>query len=55
VPGVGPKGAAVILNARRQGTLRELDDLRNLGVATKNMKPFVLLDGRRPTHQLTLW
>jgi len=55
VPGIGPKGAAVILNARRRGTLRELEDLRHLGVATRNLKPFVLLDGRRPTHQLSLW
>lgn len=55
VPGIGPKGAAVILNARRRGTLRELNDLRNLGVATKNLKPFVLLDGRRPAQQLPLW
>lgn len=55
VPGIGPISAQTILQARRQGTLRDLTDLQALGVHTKNLKPFVLLDGRRPTYQLPLW
>ncbi len=48
VPGIGPKGAAAILRARRQGTLRDIQDLRQIGVVTSRLAPFVLLDGRRP-------
>ncbi len=55
VPGIGPISADAILRARRQRTLRDLSDLRRLGVATKNLAPFVLLNGRRPLQQLPLF
>jgi predicted DNA-binding helix-hairpin-helix protein len=55
VPGIGPKGARKVLSARRRGTLRELSDLRQLGIVPSRVAPFVLLDGRRPAHQLSLW
>ena len=55
VPGIGPKGAEAILRARRQATLREVGDLRRIGVRTKDIEPFVLLDGRRPEYQLRLF
>jgi predicted DNA-binding helix-hairpin-helix protein len=55
VPGIGPKGAAAILRARRRGRLRDLADLRQIGVVTSRLAPFVLLDGRRPPHQLRLF
>jgi len=55
VPGIGPVSAQTIIQSRRLGVLRDIDDLRALGVQTKNLKPFVLLDGRRPTYQLPLW
>jgi predicted DNA-binding helix-hairpin-helix protein len=55
VPGIGPLGADSILTARRLGTLRDVDDLRHIGVQTKRLKPFVLLDGKRPPYQLPLW
>ena len=48
VPGIGPQSATTILRARRQGTLRDLRDLRKLGVRTSPMEPYVLLDGKRP-------
>ena len=54
VPGIGPKGAASILAARRRGRLRDLGDLRQIGVVTRRLAPFVLLDGRRPPRQLRL-
>ena len=37
-----------------RGKLREVGDLQAIGVATKRLKPFVLLDGKRPTYQLPL-
>jgi predicted DNA-binding helix-hairpin-helix protein len=55
VPGIGPKGVERILRERRRGQLRELSDLRRLGIIAMRAAPFVLLDGHRPSHQLPLW
>ncbi len=55
VPGIGPISAQTIIQSRRQGILRDIADLQAIGVQTKNLKPFVLLDGRRPNYQLPLW
>ena len=55
VPGIGPMGVARLLQERRRGRLRELTDLCKLGVVTKRAAPFILLDGHRPVHQLSLW
>jgi predicted DNA-binding helix-hairpin-helix protein len=51
VPGIGPKGAAAILAARRINRLRDLGDLRKIGVNPERAAPFILLDGRRPVFQ----
>lgn len=55
VPGIGPKGADRLLQERRQGRIRDLAVLRRLGIVTARVTPFVLLDGRRPARQLSLW
>jgi predicted DNA-binding helix-hairpin-helix protein len=55
VPGIGPKGVDAIIIARRSGTLRELKDLKSLGVLVARAAPFVLLNGQRPNWQLSLW
>ena len=55
VPGIGPKGVESILTARRTGTLRDLKDLKAIGVLAQRAAPFVLLNGRRPNWQLSLW
>ncbi len=55
VPGIGPKSAQAILEARRSGRLRCLEDLKALGVQTKRAAPFILLGGRRPEFQLRFW
>lgn len=55
IPGVGPKRAQMILSARRENRLRNPRDLRALGLPLERVLPFVLLDGRRPVHQLALW
>jgi predicted DNA-binding helix-hairpin-helix protein len=55
VPGIGPRSADAILRARRQGRLRDLADLRALGAVAVRAAPFVLLDGRTPAYQLSLW
>jgi predicted DNA-binding helix-hairpin-helix protein len=55
VPGIGPRGAETLLHARKRGRLRDVADLRKLGIAGRRAAPFILLDGRRPARQLTLW
>jgi len=54
VPGVGPKGAIKLLKARRQKRLRELSQLRKLGINPQKAAPFILLDGARPAYQPAL-
>ncbi len=55
VPGVGPAGADRVLRERQRGTLRDLGELRKIGVLADRAAPFIKLDGRRPPVQLSLW
>jgi len=55
IPGIGPHSANTILHARRQGRLQHLTELHHLGVNTTRIAPFILLNGRRPTHQMAFW
>lgn len=55
VPGVGIKGVEQILEARRKGTLRDLSQLRKLGLPVQRVAPYILLDGKHPARQLQLW
>ncbi|HVO41222.1 MAG TPA: radical SAM protein [Aggregatilineales bacterium] len=56
VPGIGPVLADAILKARRTTTLTDLAQLRKLGVrAPAQAAPYILLNGRRPESQLSLW
>jgi predicted DNA-binding helix-hairpin-helix protein len=55
IPGIGPKGADAILRARKSGKLRDLATLKKLGIVTKRVAPFILLDGRRAENQLAMF
>jgi predicted DNA-binding helix-hairpin-helix protein len=55
VPGIGPRGVEAILKARRAGKLRDLSRLRALGINPVRAAPFILLDGKRPAQQMTLF
>jgi len=56
VPGIGPRGVQRLLRARRHTRLRDLHQLRALGIrAPEQLAPFVLLDGRRPLQQQRLF
>ena len=55
IPGVGPKSVQALMKIRRQHRLRELGELRALGIVVGRAAPFVLLDGHRPPQQLPLW
>jgi len=56
VPGIGPVAADAILSARRRGRLTDLTHLRQLHIrAPEQAAPYILLDGHRPTVQMTLF
>ncbi len=55
VPGIGPKTAQKIIRARRIRQLRDLSQLRKLGIAAKRAAPFILLDGKRAAQQARLF
>jgi predicted DNA-binding helix-hairpin-helix protein len=55
IPGIGIKGAESILKARRTARLRDLTSLRKLGIVAMRAAPFLLLDGKRPATQLSLF
>jgi predicted DNA-binding helix-hairpin-helix protein len=55
VPGLGPRSVARLLAWRRQGTVRDLAELRKAGAVTERAAAYILLDGKRPPHQLPLW
>jgi predicted DNA-binding helix-hairpin-helix protein len=55
VPGIGPRTVDRIVAARRESRIRDLGQLRRLGVTVAWAAPYVLLDGRRPPLQLALW
>jgi predicted DNA-binding helix-hairpin-helix protein len=55
IPGIGVKGAESILKARRVSRLRDLSSLKKLGVIAERAAPYVLLDGKRPAAQMSLF
>jgi predicted DNA-binding helix-hairpin-helix protein len=55
IPGIGPRSADRIIEARRETRLRDLSQLKALGVTTGWAAPYVLLDGRYAPQQLSLW
>jgi predicted DNA-binding helix-hairpin-helix protein len=55
VPGIGLKGVQAILASRRRGKINSPEDLFKIGVKSNRPLPFILIDGRRPVHQLTLF
>ncbi|MDB5077638.1 MAG: Radical domain protein [Chloroflexi bacterium] len=48
VPGIGPVSARRIVDLRHLGALRDLQDLKVLGVVASRAAPFVLLNGKKP-------
>ncbi|HEY6287226.1 MAG TPA: hypothetical protein VIX20_16290 [Ktedonobacteraceae bacterium] len=56
VPGIGPVGADAIIRVRKLGILTDLAHLRKLNIHTpEQAAPYILLDGRRPLTQLSLF
>lgn len=63
VPGIGRRSARRIMELRKEVRLKEVAQLRKLGVVVSRAAPFLLLDGRRTpatpgspaVQQLSLW
>jgi len=55
IPGIGAVRSKTLLRARRQGCLRDLGQLRALGLPAERMAPYILLDGKRPAYQRKLF
>jgi predicted DNA-binding helix-hairpin-helix protein len=51
VPGIGPRAVTTILERRRQGHPRSLDDLGLTGRQAARAIPYVILDGRLPVAE----
>lgn len=55
IPGIGLKGAELILSARRSNKLRDLSALKRLGIFAERAAPFILMDGRKAAYQPNLF
>ena len=55
IPGIGPRSADAIIRIRRQHRLREISQLRRIGIIAERTAPYILLDGKRPLHQQALF
>lgn len=55
VPGIGPTSAERLVRWRREGSLTDLAQVRKAGAVANRAAPYLLLNGRRPQHQLALW
>ncbi|MGW8144016.1 MAG: radical SAM protein [Anaerolineales bacterium] len=55
IPGIGPKGAATLLRERKVNQLRSVEELHRIGINLARAEPFILIDGQRPSHQLSLF
>ena len=55
IPGIGRIRAELLIRARRESRIERLEQLRALGMPAGKMAPYILLNGRRPVHQLELF
>jgi predicted DNA-binding helix-hairpin-helix protein len=54
IPGIGYKNADTIIQARKHHKLIHSHQLRKMGIITKRLAPFILLDGKKISHQMQL-
>lgn len=55
VPGIGPKGVDAILETRVRNPIKEIGDLRRLGINPDRALDFILLNGKHPNQQMRLF
>jgi predicted DNA-binding helix-hairpin-helix protein len=55
IPGIGPVTARSIIKLRRTNRFLQIEDLHKAGVNPDRASPFILLNGKYPTVQLSFW
>jgi predicted DNA-binding helix-hairpin-helix protein len=55
IPGIGPRSAEQIMTARRTRKLVDPEELHAFGVNFKRAAPFITLNGRMPSYQMSLF
>ena len=55
IPGIGPRGAKAVMLARRNHPIRDLSELKKLGIRADRAASFILLNGKQPVRQLSLF
>jgi predicted DNA-binding helix-hairpin-helix protein len=55
IPGIGPKSAEAIINARRMNNLKDLSSLQKMGIYVQCAAPYILINGRKAAQQLSLF
>ena len=55
IPGIGPLSAKKIIQARRAQPIKELSLLSHMGIQVKRANKYILLNGRKPANQPSLW
>jgi predicted DNA-binding helix-hairpin-helix protein len=56
IPGIGPRAADTIIQARRRGRLTDLLELHKLNIhAPEQTATYILLNGHRPPVQMQLF
>ncbi len=53
IPGIGPKGVEALISERSKSRLKSTEDLHRIGINASRAAPFILLDGKKPTSQLS--
>lgn len=53
IPGIGIKGASAIISMRQKNPIKHLSELRMLGVNIHRAAPYILLNSKKPTQQLS--
>jgi predicted DNA-binding helix-hairpin-helix protein len=53
IPGIGPRGAKAVMLARRTHRIRDISELKRLGIQVERASSFILLEGKQPARQLS--
>ncbi|HOL39923.1 MAG TPA: putative DNA modification/repair radical SAM protein [Dictyoglomaceae bacterium] len=49
IPGIGPQSAKKILKVREENSIKDIKDLKKLGINSERCKDFILINGKSPS------
>lgn len=55
IPGIGPKKVEALLSARCRGPIHDASELKRLGIPLQKASPYILINGKKPALQPSLW